>query len=112
MPGVMMPQKKQGLAQQVAPVAGQAVGTYFGGPIGGVVGGQIGAKMAGEQKQIGAIETSAINRRIDTYQPPQNHTEDLAAADQALAQLPKPVQQQYSPILRRAMEIEAQRGMA
>jgi hypothetical protein len=108
----MMPEKKQGLTKQLLPAAAQAIGTAYGGPVGGAVGGVIGDKLAGGDKQVGAVETSAVQRRIDTFQGTPDPAQDLAAADQALAQLPEPVQQQYSPVIKRAMALEAQRGMA
>lgn len=109
--GVMMPQKRPGMMQQALPIAGQVIGGAAGGPAGAAVGGMVGGKL-GEQKQgPAAVESTAMQRRAASMQPQADPVADLQAADQALAQMPPPVQEQYRPAIQSAMQrAAAQRG--
>jgi len=107
MPGVNPVQKKPGLMQTLLPIAGQAVGSAFGGPVGGAVGGQVGGMLAQGKAPQAPVESSAISRRIDTYQAPPaqgDGLDQLDAAHNALAQMPPEVQQQYGPTIAQARQ--------
>lgn len=99
MPGVNQVQPRQGPLKTILPMAGQALGSAFGGPVGGAVGGMVGEKLAGEAPEVAPVQSTAMQRRFEATAPEVPHAETLAAADQALAQLPAQYQQQYGPTL-------------
>lgn len=110
MADVIMAQKKPGLTSQILPLAGQVVGGMVGGPAGASLGGMAGSKLAEQKAPVAPVQSTAMQRRIDTIAPQQDTMADLAAADQAVASLPKPLQQQYGPAIRRARMLEEQQG--
>jgi hypothetical protein len=104
-------QARAGLSKQVLPMAGQAVGGAYGGPAGAMVGGMVGTKLAGGDATPvgGSGAADAISRRLQQpAQPPQDPSQDLEKADQALAYLPPEQQQKYGPIIRRARYLDGQ----
>jgi hypothetical protein len=107
---VMMPEKKQSFVKQMLPMAGQMLGAAVGGPVGGAVGGALGGKAAEGKPQAPAVETAAMQRRLDSQASP---LPDLMKAEQAVASLPPAQQDAYGPQLRRArMLAEQERGIA
>ncbi len=107
---VMMPQKKGGSFGKVGALVGGAAGAYFSGgnpaatasgfQTGGAIGGAVDG-MLGGNKQVAPVST-AVQRRIDSIKPQETNAAALDEADQALAQLPEPYQQQYRPAIQQA----------
>lgn len=110
MSGIMMPQKKPGMMQQVLPLAGTLVGGMVGGPAGAAVGGTLGgmasqenpgpAPIQSQAQPVPVAQSTPMQRRMDSQGGAQ--PDQLAQADQALTQLPPEYQQQYGPMIRRA----------
>ncbi len=117
MANVMMPQKRGSGLGQMLQLGGAVAGGVMGGPGGALVGAQAGGMvdgfLGGNKGPVAPVQTSAVQRRIDAQSPAQQTSQDLAAADQALASLPEPMQQQYRPALQRARYLESQgKGVA
>ncbi|MES3012635.1 MAG: hypothetical protein V4750_02760 [Pseudomonadota bacterium] len=111
MAGVVMPQQKQkdqGLGK-VLQVGGAVVGGIYGGPAGAMAGASAGSQLGGLAAKappapMQAVESggaSAMARRASSLQPiqPDDYGPQLANAEQAAAQLPPDLQQQYLPAI-------------
>lgn len=89
--------------------AGSMAGAQAGSMASGMLGGNAGAPQ-GVQNQ-----GTAINRRIETYQPTpvEDPGADLIAAQNALRQLPPAMQQRYGSTIDQARQADARaRGLA
>lgn len=117
---VMMPQKKNDMSQLLqmgGTVAGGILGGLAGGPAGAIGGASGGGALAGSVGNMVGIDGggSAMERRLQAQASPTQtpQVEDPMTALQnarvALAQQPKEIQQEYTPILQAAM-LKAKRG--
>ncbi len=117
---VNIPEKKNSYGSAFQ-TAGTVVGAIYGGPAGASMGNSLGsaagglvANASGDNKQAqgvpGAEEPSAIDRRIQSLdsQPPEQHGDDLAKAQEALAYLPPDQQKQYGPAIQKARYLNSQ----
>lgn len=99
---VNVPGQSPGLLKSVVPMVGTAVGGYFGGPAGAAAGGKIGSSLVAGGMDPGAVEGKggAMARRLSTPDP----QEQLAQAQNALAQLPPEEQAKYKSTLDEAQK--------
>jgi len=110
---VYRPQRDQ-TDQQIIPLAAQLAGTYFGGPVGGAVAGQVAGQAAAKPGGGGAVSATQMPSKAPAAQMPPTAPGPSAMADamqrratlleaqNAAARLPKPLADQYVPILQEA----------
>lgn len=102
---VIIPQKQDDLSKLLG-IAGATVGAATGGFAGAGAGlalGQGAGGLLSSNNQVSPVQTDgdAITRRMQQIQPPQKVIESGLAS---LQYLPKPVQEEYGPILMQARQ--------
>lgn len=119
MASVLIPARKQNPVSGLLPIAGAAVGTYYGGPAGGAAGSAIGGQAAGAMagKDAPAVQSAQIEnpmaRRSQAMEDDPH--QQLIAAYAALDKMPKELREQYKEPLGYAVQMsleERQRGYA
>lgn len=121
MAGILMPKKRS--VSEILPIAGGAVGAYFGGPQGAMTGFSAGSMIKGPvdsmfgmdkgaQASASSPQGDAVSRRLETLK--KDPIQEVRTAQSDLKAMPDYMQQQYGPALDEAYKraLARQRGVA